>query len=597
MSGLFGIMNLDGQPVNQNILQQMGAWLAYRGPDAEHIWSNENIGLGHTTLQTLEKPVSAEHSLSLENRIHITASARIDDRYNLIQQLNKRGYITLDNESDTTLILYAYLVWGKDCVSYLLGDFSFAIYDCVKHQLFCARDHLGVEQFYYAYIDKTLVFSNSMNCLLLYPLLSHELNDIAVSDFLLFGENKDFNTTFLKHIQRLPPAHILTANQEGIGLKRYWTLPFDNFIRYQNTENYIEHFKSIFKLAIADRLRTDNIAVSMSGGLDATAIAAVSKELLLKQKTGYNLCAFTSVFAHLFPDEELYYSHLAAEFIGIPLHVLYNDDIKPFPDWKRDPLLIPEPYFLGPMWLGCANRYERMANFGRVILTGMGADSVLRAPTSYTSDETLVLREGLGIWHPYLEWLQPDFATSISLKERWKQICAPPKLIHPTHSIAYWELTSPTWSNITFALNDAQALPCESRHPFMDLRLINYILAIPPDLCSGKMILRESMGTLLPSEILSRRKTPLAGDAFQLFVSKHDKQWIYHLLDTPQLACYVDKKQITKEFDIFSQLDYRYSKWAGKPLRRVLSLAWWLHNRPNPTNRAPLYRELVGELS
>src|SRR5439155_22927928 len=100
------------------------------------------------------------------------------------------------------LILHAYHAWGEQCLDYLLGDFAFGVWDGPRRRLFCAVDHLGVRPFYYALVDGTFVFSNTLDAVGLHPAVSHRLNDTAVGAFLMFGFYQDRDVTVYADVQR-----------------------------------------------------------------------------------------------------------------------------------------------------------------------------------------------------------------------------------------------------------------------------------------------------------------------------------------------------------------------------------------------------------
>src|SRR5262249_8283436 len=156
--------------------------------------------------------------------------------------------------------------WGPDCVQQLLGDFTFAVWDGRLRRLICARDQFGVKPFYYAQVGNSLVFSNTLNCLRLHPAISDQLNDRAIADFLLFEHNQDLSTTAFADVKRLPPAHLLTCAAGAVRVDRYWSLPTDGNIRYQYPQDYVEHCLELLRAAVSDRLRSNRVAVFMSGG-------------------------------------------------------------------------------------------------------------------------------------------------------------------------------------------------------------------------------------------------------------------------------------------------------------------------------------------
>src|SRR5688572_14825143 len=87
MSGIVGIINLDGAPVDEQLLRQMTSFMAYRGPDAQDIWIDNHVGLGHAMLRTTFESEREQQPYSLDGPVWITADARIDGRRELVQTL------------------------------------------------------------------------------------------------------------------------------------------------------------------------------------------------------------------------------------------------------------------------------------------------------------------------------------------------------------------------------------------------------------------------------------------------------------------------------------------------------------------------------
>src|SRR5216683_2800992 len=226
----------DGAPIERALLQSQVDSLAYRGPDSQTCWLESSIGLGHAMLRTTQEAEGENQPAGLDGRFWIVADARIDCREDLTAELRRSVREVGANAPDSELILHAYAAWGTPCVERLRGDFSFAIWDAAKKELFCARDHFGIKPFYYAQVGDVFIFSNTLNCIRMHPLVSGELNDAAIGDFLLFGLNYDNATTTFRDIQRLPPAHSLTFSPNGIKIRHYWTPPTDGRIRYSKPE-------------------------------------------------------------------------------------------------------------------------------------------------------------------------------------------------------------------------------------------------------------------------------------------------------------------------------------------------------------------------
>ncbi|MBD3558372.1 asparagine synthetase B, partial [Planktothrix sp. FACHB-1355] len=527
MSGIVGIVNLDGKPIDKQLLQQMTEFMNYRGPDDRNIWFDGHVGFGHTLLRTTSESAREQQPFCLNGQVWIVADARVDSRAELIQKFN--GDIALETATDAELILHAYCHWGEDCLKHLLGDFAFAIWDSRRQRLFCARDHFGVKPFYYAPVGNCLIFGNTLNSLRIHPYVCDRLNDLAIADFLLFGDNQESDTTAFADIQRLPPAHYLTWSNLGLNIKRYWTLPLDGYIRYKRPEEYVEHFRELMGTTVSDRLRTNRVAVSMSGGMDSTTIAATACQLC-NQDT-FDLKAFTVVYDKLIPDEERYYSGLVAEALGIPIHYLVADDYTLFGKAEQPRSGYAEPSNVSVLPI-LADRLKQIAAHSRVLLDGNGGDPVFYSWGAYFYFAYLVknwqlgrplvdtieyvvshkrlpqpgvrsrVKRWLGIRPPvpaYPSWINTDFSAKWDLTGRWEQFYREKPLIHPVRPEAYQQLTSLSWSFL-FERYDpgVTGLPVEVRYPFFDLRLVNYLLAIPPvPWCLHKELMRVAMRGIL----------------------------------------------------------------------------------------------------
>src|SRR5215510_11768612 len=207
MSGIVGIVNTNGAPVDLELLWRLTRSMTFRGPDAQDVWLDRNVGLGHTMLRTTFASATEQQPATLDGSIWLTADARLDAREDLLEKLRTARTQLLPltqsttpnsslNLNDAQLILYAYHTWGEGCVDHLLGDFAFAIWDARNQQLCCARDHFGVKPFYYAKRGPEFIFGSSPNCLLSHPSISKRLNDQAIGDFLLFDMNLEPSTSF-----------------------------------------------------------------------------------------------------------------------------------------------------------------------------------------------------------------------------------------------------------------------------------------------------------------------------------------------------------------------------------------------------------------
>jgi len=615
MSGIVGIINLDGRPVDRRLLGEMTGFMVYRGPDAKNIWLSGNVGFGHTMLRSTIEAEYEEQPCSLDGRVWITADARLDGRNELIEKLKSNGRNSLKKATDAELILHSYHVWGEQMVHHLLGDFAFAIWDTSRQRLICARDHFGIKPFYFASVAGSFIFSNTLGCIRYHPEVSNKLNEQAIADFLLCGYNLDLKSNAFADIQRLPPAHTMqVAANTPMKSNRYWKLPVEKLVRYKHAHDYIERFRELFDQAVEDRLRTRRVGILMSGGMDSTSVAAAASRLLSKQFTQFELHACTFIYEHLFKDEERYYSQAAATALGFPISHVTEDDDRSFREWFPYQPITPEPFGV-TMIEQSSDQLRRMAAGFRVGLTGQGGDPALHPSPSPLKlkkffksllSEQIAIDIGkycytygrmprLGIrtnfrqyrgfvknkLHPgYPPWLNKTLALRLDLPNRWNNLNKDHKPINSVRSQAHWSMTSPLWTTIFEEYDPGVTrFPAELRHPFFDIRLLAFLLALPPvPWCVDKHILRKAMHGMLPDSILCRPKAPLPGFPIYERLQKTVLSDLDYFASTPGLEMFVDVDRFLK----IARKPEKLRPEESDLITRPLDLAIWLRRMDKP---------------
>jgi asparagine synthase (glutamine-hydrolysing) len=459
------------------------------------------------------------------------------------------------------MILNAYEKWGEDCVKHLFGDFAFAIWDERKQRYFCARDHFGVKPFYYTYINNEFAFSTSLNDLRLNPRVSNTLNEIAVGDYLLFGVNQDLFTTIFKDIQRLPPGHTLTVTSDGsLTTRRYWTPEPSTELRFRDPRAYVERFAELLWRAVKDRVTTNSVAISMSGGLDSTSLAAIARDL------GKDVHAFAVVYDSLIPDEERHYSTLAAQHLRIPITHLSADRYSLFDEQVPGEMDQSQPFLISAM-TGQFNDLLRLcADFSPIMLTGYDGDAFMNLPqpSRFRGVKTRI-KHLLGKRPPepvIPDWLDESFAKRTHLLDRWKQ-----------PSINQASPLNPIWTALFEGYDPASTrLNLEVRHPFMDVRLVEFLASIPVRPWRvNKHILRVAMKDKLPAAVLNRQKTPLAGNPALQLVRRGSVRCIDSFEVSPQLRAFVNLNRRRSLADE----ETSDGLWANL---RIFALNYWLTN-------------------
>lgn len=597
-------MHEDNAPVDRALLHSLTDFLSFRGPDACGMWSDGPIGMGHALLRTTYESKGERQPANVEGRYWIVADARLDAREELIAELQCAERNVCSDAPDCNLILHAYATWGAACIEHLQGDFSFALWDAHHKQLFCAHDHFGIKPFFYASIGPLLVVSNTLNCVRRHPAVSRRLNDLAIADFLLFDVIREAGATSFADIQRLPPAHVLSCEAGAISVRRYWTLPPSAPLRYTQPNACVEQFRELLDRAVADRVRVSKVGVLMSGGLDSPTVAASARRTLAANGNGAELCAYTEVFKTLIPHEEGRYAGLVAEALKIPIEFQVSDEMGLWKYLNCTNISWPEP-FHSPWSDGGTEQLRQVASRSRVALTGFGGDPALSCLLSehflqllkrgqikralvgtlqYMSAEGRFSRLYLCTrWHRwfgsktqaprYPEWLNQDLERRLGLRERWERFmrAAPRNGAH--RPIAYEAVVDPMWPNL-FEGYDAgiTGIPVEVRHPFFDLRLVHFLLALPAlPWCSDKELLREAARGILPDAVRLRRKSPLLADPLIALLQRPESAWVDSFEAVPELGQYVEPSRVPK---VFGEKD----AWTAWIHLRPLSLNFWLRS-------------------
>ena len=318
---------------------------------------------------------------------------------------------------------------------------------------------------------------------------------------------------------------------------------------YRRPGEYIEHFRSLFQDAVRDRMPHDKAAFFMSGGLDSTSVAATAVRSISGASSALRSRAFTVDFRPLFDDEEAAFATKAAKHMGMPIEIVQAGEERPFACWTDQSLRYPEPLH-EPYQSRHVQMCRQVSAFARVGLSGDGGDDILsgtatpyarylmrqgrflelaktfggflvrkkRLPVMGTGLRGRFRRWGAGVPGEAVlpHWLQPKFASELGLRDRLSELRGGYRYTHPFHRGGYASLSQGYWASV---LEDEDAawtgVPLERRAPFLDRRLVEFLLRVPPvPWCMEKELLREAMREMLPEEVRTRGKTPLRTDTF-----------------------------------------------------------------------------------
>ena len=596
MSGIVGIVQTSGAPVDQHLLRHLTDALAFRGPVAT-VDCTAHVGFGRADTSS-----ERDRSTSLGNHLWIVADARIDGQADLRRALKSAGCKDVECASDEQLILHAYETWDTDCVQHLVGDYAFAVWDHEKQRLFCARDHFGVKPFYYSLIPDGIIFSNTLDCLRRHPRVAATLDDESIADFLLLGSNTNWATTAFAAVKRIPPAHTMTFGRDHLRLLRYWDVPSPQSVRYDRAGEYVERFLELLEQAVDDRTRTDRIGIWLSGGLDSAALAAIANGQSRRDGASRTVVAEAVVYDTLVPDDTRQYASLAAAALGIQLACFQADRHQPFASFGEPQNRTPEPN--NDPFTDMRRQLLREANGRcRVWLCGEGADEILWPSrvadllpsmrfVDLASDvaRTVVshrIRPGVGLRAmaglqpshepapPLPSWLPAELVARCDLAAKWEHAWTGSRAVHdagsqPRDSAAH-RLATTAWPWYFESFDPGTTgIDVDTRYPFLDIRLVEYMMSVPPlPWCVDKRLLRVAMHDWLPAELVNRPKTPLGGDPLRALLPLSEISRITKADSAPGIERFVDVRVLAD----CSTSPAADDVWA---IARALSLNYWL---------------------
>ena len=282
MCGITGIYHFQGtKDIDPDLLQRMTDVIQHRGPDADGIYVNGNIGLGHRRLSIIDLSEAGRQPMfSADQQLAIVFNGEIYNYLDYRDDLQQRGH-QFHSKTDTEVIIYLYREYGEHCMQYLRGMFAFALWDEQKQQLLLARDRLGQKPLYYYCDGQRLVFGSELKSLVENPSIPKEINYEAVYDYLVYLYIPSPKTIY-KHIYKLPPAHYLVCSREGLrGPYEYWDISFAHVDEKKGENDYCKQLLELFQEAVKIRLMSDvPLGAFLSGGIDSSAVVAMMAQVV-----------------------------------------------------------------------------------------------------------------------------------------------------------------------------------------------------------------------------------------------------------------------------------------------------------------------------
>lgn len=564
MCGIAGAVWTDpGLAIDENVLRRMTAVLRHRGPDDEgfflrHLPGGDRprggVALGHRRLSIIDLAGGHQPMCNEDGSLWIVFNGEVYNFRPLRRELQAAGHAFRTN-ADTEVLLHLYEDRGLDFLHNVNGMFALALWDGQRRRLILARDRLGEKPLVYRQEPGRLLFASELKALLDVPGVSREVDPRALDAYLLY-QYVPHPMTIFRGINKLPPATMAVYQDGELTIRPYWQPDWTKTLPGVSEQEVHDRLRSLLEESVTLRLESDvPLGAFLSGGIDSTIIVG-----LMQRRSREKVRTFSIGFP-IGEYDETHYARLAAQAFGTE-HREYRVEpdavaILPRLVWHYD-----EPFADSsaiPTWYVA----EKTRQHVTVALTGDGGDELFGGYPRYWASSLADRLARLPIWlrwmfdsrlwrcvpmrrqksffgrvrrftealslptpRRYLEWM--SIFNSVRRRSLYTEnfqglldACAPEEFfLNVYSSLAERDIIS------ALSLSDLRTyLPCdllvkvdiaamahslETRPPFLDHRLVEYVAQLPGDWKmrgrSSKRVLKAAFRDLIPPEIQNRGK-------------------------------------------------------------------------------------------
>lgn len=540
--------DLRADQASQATAEGMTETMACRGPDDRGTWITQHAALGHRRLAIIDLP-GGRQPMSLDTPDGTLAIVYSGETYNFTElraELGRRGH-RFTTDSDTEVVLHAYLEWGDALAERLNGMYAFAIWDSRSDKLVMVRDRMGIKPFYYYETTDGVLFGSEPKAILANPLAEHTVSLDGLRE--LFGFIKTPGHAVWEGMREVEPGTIVTVSRAGLRTTRYWTL--ETRPHPDGQDATVARVRELLEDIVRRQLVADVPRCTLlSGGLDSSVMTAIAARQLAE--SGERVRSFAVDFAgqteNFVPDEMRatpdapYVRDVAEQSRTDHRDIVLNSDELADPQVRSAVIRARDiPAGLGDMDASLYLLFRSIRGASTVALSGESADEVfggyqqffdpearqastfpwlVRVNRSFT-DNGGVLDPGLAAAMDLPRYVQDAYDTSVARIERlegesdfeWRmrKIC----YLHLTHFV-----------RILLDRKDrmSMAVGLEVRVPFCDHRLVEYVYNTPWSLKTydgrEKSLLRGSARGLLPASVAERVKSPYPSTQDPAYVGK-----------------------------------------------------------------------------
>ncbi len=557
MCGIAGIAGHDiDQPTYRSAIQQMTDALAHRGPDAEGIWNDAHCFLGHRRLSIIDLSAAGNQPLiSQDGRYTLVYNGELYNYRELKLELQRAQHGSgqlpyfFKTNTDTEVILAAYLRWGIECLQRFNGMFAFAIWDTQEQRLLVVRDRLGVKPLYYHFKDNVLSFASEIRSLMRSGLTAKKASAASLAEYVQYATVHAPNT-ILEDVFILMPGTILEYRQGVVTMSEYWNINKHTKtigdLSYEDTCKSINH---LLTASVERRLVADvPFGAFLSGGIDSSAIVGLMSKVSSQKIRTFNVSFDEGEFS------EAVYAKQIAEKFNTEHHEIKltpGDFLKQLPEALA---AMDHPGGDGPNSY-IVSKATREAGI-TMALSGLGGDELFAGYDIFKRFHELETKSWLNLIpglgrslggkllaarkksvqgdktaeilrldqingfnaYPVNRKLFNQTDYSALLRQKFKDDAFIKNIIQKSTTDKQHKLSRVSLFEIqtymqNVLLRDADqmsmAVALEVRVPFLDFKLVEFVLSIRDEYKyphSPKKLLVDSLGDLLPANIVNRPK-------------------------------------------------------------------------------------------
>lgn len=548
MCGIVGIISKNR--IQNSIIKTMNDALVHRGPDDEgflvsnsikdlelskcdYLDGNYNLAFGHRRLAIVDLSPFGHQPMNYLDRYWIVYNGEVYNHIELKSELEALGY-SFKSHTDTEVIMASYDAWGIECLNRFNGMWAFVILDIKKNRLFISRDRFGKKPLYYYQDDEEFIFASEIKAILKHPKIKAKPNESYIRLYLESGPHEHLRETAFDGIYRFDNACYLECNIGEIFKPFKETRFFEikpNLNNEKFDENklkeYAQKYYELLKDAVRIRLRADvKVGSALSGGLDSSSIVYLINEILKEQGKEEMQETFSSVYKSpetRYCDESLFIDELA-KFLNVRSHQIEPRVEDLIEEHKKLTYHFDTP--AANTQMSSWHTYKLTKQNGvTVTLDGQGADEQLAGYHSYLLffianskllDAMVSIKEFWSI-KGTRKWLLFGFVALLVRLFFGKKLGFKILNTFGVKNNPYIHLnqvlvnTFETTLETLFHYGDraSMAFSVESRFPFMDYRLVEFLASVPVcyKIHNGytKYLARIAFSGKLPDNIVWRK--------------------------------------------------------------------------------------------